>query len=408
MPHWTGKTHFLRSVRALPRALTPGTLTTGLVTFTMMLTVPTLVIFQAATEAGFSNVQTGSWLFSLLAVGGLMTLTLSLGYGQPIGGGVSTIVTAFLVQALPGFSMEEAVGAYLIHGLLIVALSFLRQYTWLIQAIPHEIVMGALAGALLRFGSGVFVELAGDPALVAPILAAWLLLARWPVRGLPPVVVALAVGVAAVSVLHPPEAWNVSWGLTWPEFYRPEFTLQGVLSLSIPLTLITLSAQNTSAIAILGSMGYRVDVKPVTLFTGLFTLAAATMGASGVSLGAQRSAVAGDPSVHPDPGLRYGAMVVDAFLMIGAAFFATTIIGLFALAPLGMIRTVAGLAMLPVILRALEQSLGSGSRRYGGLFALIIAASRIQIFGIGAMFWALVMAPLASWLADASAGRKKQ
>lgn len=408
MPHWIGETHFFRSIRTLPDALTPATFGAGLVTFTMMLTVPTLVIFQAATEAGFSNSQTGSWLFSLLAVGGLMTLTLSLAYGQPIGGGVSTIVTAFLVQALPGFSMEQAVGAYLIHGLLIVALSFMRQYARLIQAIPHEIVMGALAGALLRFGSGVFVELARDPALVAPILAAWLLLARWPLRGLPPVVVALGVGVVASLVLHPPGDQAVSWGMTLPEFYRPEFTLQGVLSLSIPLTLIALSAQNTSAIAILASMGYRVDVKAVTLSTGLFTLAAATMGASGVSLGAQRSAVAGEPSVHPDPGLRYGAMVVDALLMLGAAFFATTIIGLFAMVPLGMIRTVAGLAMLPVILRALEQSLGSGKRRYGGLFALVIAASRIQIFGIGAMFWALLIAPLASWLADSPGGRKPE
>lgn len=406
MPHWIGETHFIRSLRTLPKALTPAAFATGLVTFTMMLTVPTLVIFQAAAEAGFSESQTGSWLFSVLAIGGLMTLTLSLAYGQPIAGGVSTIVAAFLVQALPGFSIQQAVGAYLIHGALMVALSFMRQYSRLIQAIPPEVVMGALAGALLRFGSGVFVELAADPALVAPILGVWLLLTRWPLRGLPPVVAALGVGVAAAMVLHPPVNPAVSWGVSLPQFYRPEFTLQGVLSLSIPLTLIVLSAQNASAIGLLRSLGYRVHVGAATLSTGLFTMAAAVMGAAGVSLGAQRAAVAGDPSVHPDPGLRYGAMVVDAFLMLGAAFFATTLIGLFALAPLGMIRTVAGLAMLPVILRALEQSLGSGGRRYGGLFALTIAASGIQILGIGAMFWALLMAPLGSWLADSPAKRK--
>ncbi|MEE8433608.1 MAG: benzoate/H(+) symporter BenE family transporter, partial [bacterium] len=354
------KPRFLETLRTLPAALTPTAFGTGLVTFTMMLTIPTLVIFQAATEAGFSDSQTGSWLFSVFAAGGLMTLTLSLAYGQPIAGGVSTIVAAFLVQALPGFSIQQAVGAYLIHGLLVVVLSFMRQYARLIQAIPAEIVMGALAGALLRFGSGVFVELARDPALVAPILAAWLLLARWPLRGLPPVVVALGVGVVAALALHPPVDPAVSWSVSLPEFYRPEFTLQGVFSLSIPLTLIVLSAQNASGIALLRSLGYRVHVGAVTLATGLFTLAAAAMGAPGVSLGAQRAAVAGDPSVHPDPGMRYGAMVVDAMLMLGAAFFATTLIGLFALVPLGMIRVVAGLAMLPVILRALEQSLGTG------------------------------------------------
>ena len=397
-------TRFSESLRDLPRALTLSTFSAGLVTYTILLTVPTLIIFQAATEAGFSKDQTGSWFFAVFAVGGIMTLVMSLAFRQPIACGISTIITAFLVQALPGFSIHEAVGAYLVHGLLIVVLSLTRGYSRLIEAIPHQVVMGAVAGALLRFGTGVFGEFARDPALVAPIVGAWLVTRRWPLKGLPPVVAALGVGVAAALILHPPQAYQVQWVLNLPRGYRPEFTLPAFLSLSVPLTLIALSAQNASAVATLRSVGYKVAVAPATFLTGVFTLATAVMAGPGVNLAVQRSAVAGDPSAHPDPAMRYGATLVDGSLMLVSAFFATTLIGLFALMPLGMIRVVAGLAMLPVILKALEQTLGEGPHRYGGLFALVIAASNVQFFGIGAMFWALVFAPLVSLLADAAPG----
>ncbi len=397
---WERDTRFWSAVRALPRALTPGTISTGIVTCTMVLTVPTLLIFQAANGAGFSSAQTSSWFFATYATGGLMTIALSLLYRQPIGGGVSVIVVAFLVQALPGFTMAEAVGAYLAHGTLILLLTLTGAYNRLMAALPHEIVMGMLAGAFFRFGTGIFRELVAEPLLVTPILLAWLAAVYWPRKALPPVVAALGVGIVVSLLLHPPASGAVGIEFTLPEFYRPAFNLDALLSIAVPMTLIVLTTQNTMGISVMQAIGYRPPVAAITTATGAFTILTAFMGGQGACLGTQRSAIAGDPSVHPDASLRYGALVVDGLLLMLAALFATTLLGVFRLIPLPAIRTVAGLAILPVLLTSLQQSVGVEKRRWGALVALLIAASNVEFLGIGSVFWALILAPPVSWLVD--------
>ena len=119
-----------------------------------------------------------------------------------------------------------------------------------------------------------------------------------------------------------------------------------------------------------------------------------------MSLGAQRSAVAADPIVDPKPELRYGAMVVDAACVLASAVVATTMVGVFNALPVGMIRVVAGLAMLPVVVQALVQAIGSRRFQFGGFAALVIAASDVSVFGVSSVFWALVLAPALSLVLD--------
>jgi len=61
---------------------------------------------------------------------------------------------------------------------------------------------------------------------------------------------------------------------------------------------------------------------------------------------------------------------------------------------------VAGLALLPVLLRALERTFAPRLYRFGSLLAMAIAASGFRMLGIGAVFWALVLPPLLSLLLD--------
>jgi benzoate membrane transport protein len=65
-----------------------------------------------------------------------------------------------------------------------------------------------------------------------------------------------------------------------------------------------------------------------------------------------------------------------------------------------LILTIAGLGLVPVIQQALTRSFSGNKHRFGCLFALLIAASNTQWLGIGAAFWALVLASIASLLID--------
>ena len=88
-------------------------------------------------------------------------------------------------------------------------------------------------------------------------------------------------------------------------------------------------------------------------------------------------------------------MLFSTFGVLGV-----TLLALIRILPLALIKAVAGLALIPVILQSLEKSFGEGRHRYGCLFALVIAASRVQFFGVGAAFWSLVGATLISLVAD--------
>ncbi len=404
-PEWdvVGRsTCYRESLYNLSQAITFSTVSTGMVTFIMVLTVPFPVVYQAASEAGWSSAQTGSWFFAVLAAGGLMQLALALGYRQPMAAGVSTVATAFLVRALPTVTVEEAVGAYLVCGALFIVLAVTGAFGRYLNAIPQEIVMGMLAGALLRFETDVFQEVVRAPLLVGPAVAAWLVSSRLRSRFVPPVAAALAVGITVALLRGLGPGSGTYWGVTLPELYRPDFTLNGFLSLTVPLLLLVAS-QNAAGIGALWSHGYRPPTNAVTLATGIFSILAGLMGAQGVSLGAQRSAIAADPSVHPRADIRYGAMVVDAVCMLVSATLATSMVGVFKLLPLGMIRVVAGLAMLPVVVHALAHALVGTRFRFGGFLALVIAASNVSLFGVSSVFWALVLAPLLSLILDQEA-----
>ena len=395
-------TAYRGSLQSLPTALTFSTISTGLVTFIMVLAVPFPVVFQAATEAGWSSSQIGSWFFAVLATGGLMQLMLTLGYQQPLAAGVSTVATAFLVRALPTVTIEEAVGAYVLCGVIFVALGVTGVVGRYLDAIPQEVVMGMLAGALLRFETDVFQDVVKAPLLAGPAVLAWLLASRFRHRFIPPVAAALAVGVASALMVSGGGRTTVALRLTVPDVYQPQFTLNAFFSLTVPLVFLVAS-QNASAIAALWAQGYRPPTNAVTLSTGLFSIAAGFLGAQGVSLGAQRSAVAADESVHPNADMRYGAMIVDALCVLVSAAVATTMVGIFTALPLAVVRVVAGLAMLPVVLQALVRSISGGRYRFGGFTALVIAASNVTLFGISSVFWALVLAPVLSLVLDRDA-----
>jgi benzoate membrane transport protein len=399
MQLWERDTQFWRSVRDLPRAITPASASAGLVAALMGVTGPTLLVYQAAVSSGFSNDQIASWFFAIFALSGVFSIWLAMAYRQPICGAYSIAGAALLLQALPHFGLAQAVGAYVLAAVLITALALTGWFERLMRLIPTPIIMGMLAGILLRFAVGIFSELVADPWLIGLTLAAYVLAQRR-AQTFPPVPVALAVGVALALWLHPLPATPIPLTVTLPHFYAPEFTLGAFLSLTLPLMLLTLSSQNATGIGVLWALGYRAPIHAITLATGLFSLVTAPMAGHGINLATPMTAICGDASAHHDPDLRWGAAVVNGVLFSTFGVLGLTLLALIRVLPLGLIRTVAGLALVPVILQSLQRAFGPGEHRLGSLFALAIAASGVELLGIGAAFWALLGATAISLVAD--------
>lgn len=382
-----------------PRYLGASTIGTGLVASVLPTTGPALLVYQAAQAGRLTPEQTASWYFALFVGSGLLTYVLALFYRQPINGAYPIAGTALMASLLPTLRLEQAIGAYLISGALITLIGMLGLFGWLMKRLPQAILLGVLAGVLLRFGLGIFGGLGSAPVLVAAMLAAYLLTSRLPLR-LPPALAALLVGVGIAVVQGTLNLGRINLALATPQLSWPEFVPATFLSVALPLTLLNLASQNAPGIAILRAEGYDPPVKAITLGSGIFSLLTAPLGGNGINIAAPLTAICASPDAHPDLRGRYVASVVAATVMILFGLFGSTATSLFGALPAALTAAVAGLSLLPVLLTSLRTALAPGGPASGALVAFLITAADLSLFGLGAAFWAVVGGLLAAWVLD--------
>ncbi len=89
-------------------------------------------------------------------------------------------------------------------------------------------------------------------------------------------------------------------------------------------------------------------------------------------------------------------------MFVVAAPFYGYIVALIEATPRYFIAIIAGLALLRVLSSAFAVAFAQGKHAMGALFAFLIAASGIEILGIGASFWALVIGILLSLIFETS------
>jgi benzoate membrane transport protein len=151
------------------------------------------LVLAAAAAVGASPGQTASWVLAICLAKAAGSAILSVWHRVPVVLAWSTPGAA-LVAATAGLDMAEAVGAFVLAGVLIAATGLIGPLGRLVALIPDGVAGGMLAGVLLPFvlkGAGA-AEAA--PLLVLPMVAVFAL-----VRLKNPavaVIAALAAGVA--------------------------------------------------------------------------------------------------------------------------------------------------------------------------------------------------------------------
>jgi benzoate membrane transport protein len=403
---WEPDTRIRESLRNLPRAITLSTFSAGMVAALMGISAPAVLLYEAVTRTGITPEQAGSWFFAIYAGGGLMGLILALMYRQPSAGAWSFAGLVLLIQVLPKYGFHQAIGAYYMAGAVITLLALTGLFERIMRLFPPEIVMAMLAGVMFNISLQIFPALTQEPVFVLPTVLAFLVAWRWQHRVFTPTTAAVLVGLVLVILLRPPAPGAVSLSFSLPSLYPATFTLDAFLSLSMPLVLLALSSQNATGISVLMAQGYPPKINAITLLTGLLTLLTAPMGGHGVNLSTPMAAICSAPDSHPDKELRYGAVVINGAFFILFGTMGLTVLSVIEIMPRGLILAIAGLAMLPIVLTSFQQSIGTGRRPLGCLFALIIAASNVSWLGIGAAFWSLILATLISYGLERPAAAK--
>jgi len=348
-----------------------------------------ILVFQAAKVAGLSPELTASWVWSVSIGVGITGLFLSWKSREPIITAWSTPAAAFLVVALSTTPYAEAVGAYIISAAAFVLLGLSGCFEKIIRLIPPGVAAGLLAGILLQFGIGAFGGMSIDPALVALLIATYVVLKRFTARYA--VVGILLLGLAFLLTQGRVDLSGLELQFAAPVFTRPEFSLNALLSVALPLFLITLTGQYMPGMLVLRNDGFSTSANPILTVTGLGSLLMAPFGSHAFNVAAITAAICTGKEASEDPSRRWIAGVAAGVFYILVGIFGVTLAAVFMALPATFITTLAGLALLGTIGASLASAMAEVKSREASLITFLASAANITLLGIGGAFWGLLI-----------------
>ena len=354
-----------------------------------------ILIFQAAKVAGLSPELTASWVWSVSIGVGITGLYLSWRTREPIITAWSTPAAAFLVVALATTPYAEAIGAYIISAAAFVLLGLSGQFERLIRLIPSGVAAGLLAGILLKFGIGAFGGMSIDPVLAGGLIVAYVVLKRFTARYAVVGILVLGLGLAFLLTQGRVDFSALELQFAAPVFTRPEFSLDALLSVALPLFLITLTGQYMPGMLVLRNDGFRTRANPVLAITGLGSLLMAPFGSHAFNIAAITAAICTGKEASEDPSRRWIAGVAAGVFYILVGIFGVTLAAVFMVFPATFITTLAGLALLGTIGGSLASAMADVESREASLITFLACAANITLFGIGGAFWGLLIGLLA-------------
>ena len=355
-----------------------------------------ILIFQAAQMAGLSPELTASWVWSISIGVGITGILLSWYAREPIITAWSTPAAAFLITALATIPYAEAIGAYLLSALAFVILGITGYFEKLIRLIPIGIASGLLAGILLQFGIAAFTNMTIDPLLAISLFFIYLITKRFSARYA--IVSVLVFGFIFLVLQSRIDFTGFELKLAAPIFTAPKFSINSILSIALPLFLITLTGQYMPGLLVLKNDGFKTNAKPILTVTGLGSLLMAPFGSHAFNLAAITAAICTGKESHEDQSKRWVAGIAAGTFYILVGIFRVTLAAVFAVFPTAFISTLAGLALLGTIAGNLANAMSDVDSREATLITFVATAANISLFGIGGAFWGLVLGLLAYFI----------
>ncbi len=365
-----------------------------------------LLLYAYGNDCGWPRETVVSWIFACWGLGCLNGLILSLKYKTPIPGAWSISGAAIAVSGVTaGLSLPQLCTGYLLSGIIVFLLGISGIVSRVMKFIPMPIVMGMTAGCLFKFGTNIVQYLfnwssdlsqtSNVQMLVIGLLAiaAWVVFTRLKIPAIPPVLAALVIVVVGVLVCGLYDTSALA-GLKWsgPKFVGYSFKGFGnvFISITIPLTLLVIGAENTQAVGVLQGQGYEPPVKAMTVISGIGGVIASLFGGHNANIAGPMTAMTASPESGPKED-RYAAAVICMIFTSFVAIFASIVVPFLDTMPINLIYIIGGLSLIGVILSSLQDAFKAGRFQLSAVIAFIIALSQLSFLGIGSAFWSLLI-----------------
>ncbi|MEK5323715.1 benzoate/H(+) symporter BenE family transporter [Aeribacillus sp. FSL M8-0254] len=362
-------------------------------------TGPALIIIGGAADGGLTHEQTISWLFAVYFFGGLLGIYLALKYRQPIAGAYSIPGAVLVAGALSQFSLNEMAGAYFVAGVIVLLLGITRTIGKIMNWIPVPIVMGMIVGAMIRFGTGMITSIEKAPLIAGVAVLVYLLSVRF-IKVIPPILTSFIVSVILVVIMNEFQIQDQQSSFILPQILIPSFSLEAIVSVSIPLAFLVIGAENAQATGVLMAQGYKPPVNVMTIISGIGGMVTSFFGGHNANIAGPMTAICASEEAGKNKEGRYASVVVNGILFSLFGLLAGIVVPFVTALPSVLVGTIAGLAMISVLVNSLQSAFSETKFQVGAFFALIIGMSDISFFNISSPFWALVGGVLVSLLIE--------
>lgn len=346
------------------------------------------IIFQAATAVGANQAEINSWLLSLGLGMSVTCIGLSFYYKKPILTAWSTPGAALLATSLVGVSMSDAIGAFMFSAVLIIFSGVTGSFERISKIVSPSIAAAMLAGVLLQFCLEIFTYIQQEFVLVMAICIVYLLGRR--LFALYAIPTALVVGILIAWLLDLFADTEINLELAQFVFTMPTFSITTLISIGIPLFIVTMTSQNMPGVVVMKAADYHPPISPIITVTGVTTFLLAPFGGFAFNLAAITAAICIGEDAGKDRDKRYLAAISAGVFYLIAALFGATVVALFSISPKALILPLAGLALLGTLGNSLAQALELPKDREASLVTFLITSSGMVFYGVGSAFWGLV------------------
>jgi len=349
-----------------------------------------VLVIAGLRAVGATPAEASSGLFALCLAIAVVAIVGSLWLRIPLAIAWSTPGAAVLLAAHGGHvRFSDAIGAFLVSSALIVLCGLWPALGRAIIRIPRPLASAMLAGVLFPICLAPIEAVATLPWLAAPVVIVWLVLFRLAPRWAVPA----AMAVAVVAVVASAGTGWLHGGDLLPAlvFVPPTFDPFTIISIGLPLFIVTMAGQNVPGFTVLSTYGYVGPPRFALVATGLGSGAANLFGAHAINLGAVTAAIMSGPDSHPDPAKRWVATLTNGIVYIPLGLAAGIAAALVSAAPTVLITAVAGLAVLGALVTSVVNAMEDPTHRISAIATFLVVASGVVAWGIGSAFWGLVV-----------------
>jgi benzoate membrane transport protein len=249
-----------------------------------------------------------------------------------------------------------------------------------------------LAGVLIGLCFAPVKAVAFNPWFGLPIVIAYFIGGAINRLAAIPLALVAFVFVIAFGVDIPDGAFANVGRAIWPapELVVPQFSREAIMSIALPLFIITMAGQNIPGITVLRVNGYEPAPGPLFTTTGIFSLLAAPFGGHAVNLAAITAAMCAGEDAHRDAARRYTAAVINGICQVILGLAAGAVTAFVALSPAILIEAVGGLALIGAFSGSAMAAFKELETREAAAVTFLVTASGIAFAGISGAFWGLL------------------